>query len=169
MLRTGITGNFLDDLYFFSMEPTLFVDYVDSLNHPPNPRETAIMVPMFKWELLENPRKLKGFFKHYDELVKRVLKIKEEESVYVVTGQHLGSFAILSDRDKTGEKTVLVTRSGPLKTGLLDSYNLQENYGQLMNLFSDFMQYRGKKLTQILKGEHLSEKEKSIVNIYAHL
>ena len=168
MFHTRITKNFLDDLYF-SMDPTFFIDYVDSLNHPPDPGETALMVPMFKWELLDNPNKLKSFFKHYDELVKRVLKINDEESMYIITGQHLGSFAILSDYDQTGEKTVMVTRKGPLKTDLLNSYDTPMNYGILMNLFSNFMQYNGRKLTKLLKGEYLSEKEKSTINIYGHL
>ncbi len=156
MLNAGIIPNFLDDWYFFGgKKPKSFTKYVDNFNRVPNCKQSALMVPMFKWELYNDPKKLHNFFKHYDQFIKRVLKIKDLERMYLITSQHFGVFSILADKDETGRKTMDVMMEDPLKSNILNLYDFQNGYGPTMVLFSNFMKIGGKELTKLLKEEYL--------------
>lgn len=149
MLHTGITSNFLDDVYFFDMKKsTLFVDYIDDFDNLPNSTEGALMIPMFKWELYDNPKKLPQFFEHYNKFVERVMRIKHKELIFLTTSQHLAGFSVLADYDHTGKVTFNVMKIGP--KSLLKCYDNPKNYGFAMGTFSDFFGIKGKSLTNTL-------------------
>lgn len=130
------------------MKPTLFVDYLDSFNELPDTGEGSMMVPMFKWEIYEEPNKLHSFFEHYNKFVERAMKIKHKELVLLTTSQHLAGFSVLADYDHTGRVTFNVMKIGP--KSLLKCYDNPKNYGFAMGTFSDFFGIKGKSLTNTL-------------------
>lgn len=151
-----LISNKLDRLYF--SRRILFIDYVDAFNKPPPILEGAMMVPMFKWELSEDPTKLRDFFEHYGLFVRRALKLEGKNNVLRTTSQHLGGFSILADHDKTGNLTIKSMKEGPVlgnnpNRSLIGMYDLTNHYGPIMNIFSDFLEVKGEHLTNILMGE----------------